>query len=79
MENLPVLVADLHSEASETLKYLVCHPGLVSHSKREERQIDVLLYLMPDPTLPPVLTLIATLCSAPDSLGTGEGRKLNLF
>lgn len=34
---------------------------------------------MPDLTLSPVLALIAALCSAPHSLGKGEGGKLNLF
>lgn len=53
--NLPAPVTDPHSEASATPRYLVCHPGLVPYSKREERQYSSLcsLHRMPDPTLPP--------------------------
>lgn len=62
-------------------KYLVCHPGLMPSSKKRGKTDVQLLQAIfrPDPTLSPILVIKATVCSAPDSLGKGEGRKPNLF
>lgn len=79
MGTLPALMADPHSEASATPN--ICQPGLLPYSKREEERFPDCVGSISCQTPPfsQLLAIIATVYLAPDSLGKGEGGKLNLF